>query len=345
MKIFYAIQATGNGHISRAMELLPYLEDYGEVDIFLSGSNNSLQIDAPVKYRSDGLSLFYNCTGGLDYWKIVRGLHPIKLKKEIRELPVEKYDLVINDFEYITAAACAKKKIPSIQLGHQASFQSSNTPRPAVKSSIGEWILKNYAKATDYIGLHFEKYDDFIFNPVIKREIIKADPTDKNYITVYLPSYCEPQLEKVFHSLKEFQFEIFSHQTKQEKTSKNIRFLPVDKSLFNKSLINCTGIITGGGFETPAEALHLGKKVMSVPIRGQYEQLCNAAALERMNVPVIKKIDDDFSDIFYKWMEKKEIVQKNYSKSISVILNQLFTLHEQQSKNYLQETELSEVSI
>ena len=42
MKIFYAVQATGNGHISRAMELLPYLERYGQVDIFLSGANNSL---------------------------------------------------------------------------------------------------------------------------------------------------------------------------------------------------------------------------------------------------------------------------------------------------------------
>ena len=36
MKIFYAVQATGNGHISRAIEILPYLRKYGEVDIFLS---------------------------------------------------------------------------------------------------------------------------------------------------------------------------------------------------------------------------------------------------------------------------------------------------------------------
>ena len=48
MKIFYAVQATGNGHISRAMELLPYFQRYGQVDIFLSGANNSLQLDAAV---------------------------------------------------------------------------------------------------------------------------------------------------------------------------------------------------------------------------------------------------------------------------------------------------------
>src|SRR5215510_3272335 len=124
MKIFYAVTATGNGHISRAMELLPYLRQHGEVDIFLSGSNSSLNIDAPVKYRSKGVSLFYGCTGKLDYWKIIKGLHHFQIIKEINELPVEKYDLIINDFEYITAAACAKKKIASVQMGHQASFQS-----------------------------------------------------------------------------------------------------------------------------------------------------------------------------------------------------------------------------
>lgn len=63
MKILYSVQATGNGHISRAMELMPFLQQYGEVDVFLSGSNSNLQPDLPVKFRSNGLSLFYVNTG------------------------------------------------------------------------------------------------------------------------------------------------------------------------------------------------------------------------------------------------------------------------------------------
>ena len=329
MKIFYAIQATGNGHISRAMELLPYLEEYGTVDIFLSGANSSLILDAPIKYRSNGLSLFYNCTGGLNYWKIMKEYHPFKLKKEIQDLPVEKYDLVINDFEYITSASCAKKKIPSVQFGHQASFQSNNTPRPENKNSIGEWVLKNYAKTTHHIGLHFEKYDDFIFHPVIKKEIREAEPTDKNYFTVYLPSYCEPQLEQIFHPFKEFNFQIFSKETMQIKTSQNIRFIPVDKNLFNQSLIHCSGIITGGGFETPAEVIHLGKKIISIPIRGQYEQVCNGAALEKLGITCLKTIDENFSSIFYKWIQEKNSVCIDYSKTIPEALEYLFELYEE----------------
>ncbi len=259
MKILYAVQATGNGHISRAMELLPYLQHYGKVDIFLSGDNSNLALDAPIKYRSKGLSLYYNCTGGLDYWQITKAFQLSRLKKEIRELPVEKYQLVINDFEYITAAACAKKGIPSVNFGHQASFQSDNTPRPEKRSITGEWVLKNYAKASRYIGIHFKKYDDFIFPPIIKKEILEADPLDKKYITVYLPSFCEQQLKDILKPLTDTRFEVFCRETKQPYQFRNIHFFPVDKIRFNKSLINCTGIVTGAGFETPAEALHLEK--------------------------------------------------------------------------------------
>ena len=340
MKIFYAIQATGNGHISRAMELLPFLEDHGTVDIFLSGANSTLSLDVPIKYRSNGLSLFYNCTGGLDYWKMFRGWHPVKLRNEIQDLPVEKYDLVINDFEYITSASCAKKKIPSIQFGHQASFFSSNTPRPSDKSSIGEWILRNYSKSTHNIGLHFEKYDDFIFHPVIKKQILEAAPADHNYITVYLPSWCEPQLEEIFHSFKELQFEIFSRQTTQPMTSKNIRFIPVDRFLFNQSLINCTGIITGGGFETPAEAIHLGKKMICIPIRGQYEQVCNAAALEKLGITCLDKIDESFHGVLYNWLHCKIPLRMDYSQTIPQTIERLFTLREEMKANKIELLEM-----
>lgn len=324
MKIFYAVQATGNGHISRSMELLPHLQQYGDVDIFLSGNNSNLALDAPVKYRSKGLSLYYNCKGGLDFWQLFKEFQPLRLKQEISELPVEKYDLIINDFDYITAAACARKKIPSVNFGHQASFQSANTPRPVIKSKMGEWVLKNYAKATHYIGLHFKPYADFIFTPVIKKEILEAEPTDGGYITVYLPSYCEPQLLSIFNQFPDTRFDIFCSQTTHLKKHGHITLLPVSKALFNKSFIHCSGIITGGGFETPAEALHLGKKIISIPIRSQYEQQCNAAALKQLGILTLKNIDAEFNGHFIKWMNEGKPLKMDYSKTVPQCLDYLF---------------------
>jgi len=341
MKILYSVQATGNGHISRAMELLPYLKEYGEVDIFLSGANSSLDLDVPIKYRSKGLSLFYTCKGKLDYTKTAFALSPFRLRKEVKDLPVEKYDLVLNDFECITAMACAAKKIPSVNFGHQASFYSDKTPRPKEKSKMGEWILKNYARASFYIGLHFQPFDKFIFPPVIKKEINEAQPSDKGYYAVYLPSYCEHVMEKYFHPLAPHQFHIFSWQTKTIKQSGNISFMPVDKILFNEALINCSGIITGGGFETPAEALKLEKKLMVIPIKGQYEQQCNAAALEQLGVKKLEKLDDDFTDHFTEWL-RSETIKVNYYRSTKDIVANVMKLsitHVIERRNYLEPQE------
>jgi hypothetical protein len=37
MKILYGIQGTGNGHVSRAKEILPVMRRYAEVDVLISG--------------------------------------------------------------------------------------------------------------------------------------------------------------------------------------------------------------------------------------------------------------------------------------------------------------------
>ncbi|MDR3716989.1 MAG: glycosyltransferase family protein [Puia sp.] len=325
MKIFYAVQATGNGHISRAMEILPFLERYGQVDIFLSGANSSLELDAPVKYRSKGLCLYYTDKGGLDYWEIGRKIAPLRIAREVRDLPVEKYDLVLNDFECLTSLACAFKKVPSVNFGHQASFFSPKTPRPAKKEWMGEWILRHYARASQYIGLHFKSYDDFILPPVIKREILQADPLDKGYITVYLPSFSDVTLSHHFSPLTDFQFQVFSKEVSKPERRGNILFIPVGKNAFNKSLINCHAIITGAGFETPAEALYLGKKLMVIPIKGQYEQFCNAAALEKMGVTRIDTLDAAFQARFHQWMNNRKKITLPLDHSTESIIS--FLMH------------------
>lgn len=307
MKIFYAVQATGNGHVSRAIELLPYLREYGQVDVFLSGNNANLQADLAPKYTSKGLSLHYGANGGLDYAKMIKQLALKRLYDEAKALPLKAYDVVINDFEPITALAAKLQKMPSIGFGHQASFQSAFVPRPSRKRLIGEMVLKHYAPATNYVGLHFEQYDDFIYGPVIKDAIEQAVPEDHGHITVYLPHYHDQLLKQILLQLPQYRFEIFSRNMQVVVADRNLLFRPITNQAFTQSLIHCHGIITGAGFETPAEALYLGKKLMVIPIKGQYEQYCNAAALEALQVPVCTQIDDSFPAYCKEWLEQKAI--------------------------------------
>ena len=327
MRIFYAVQATGNGHISRAATLLPYLSEYGKVDIFLSGNNYALKTELPVAYRSKGLSLQYDkLTGSVDPWTTFQKVKLRKVWNDAKYLPIENYDLIINDFECVTALACRFKKIPSIQFGHQASFQSSHVPRPKKKDWMGEFVLSNYAKATHYLGLHFKEYDDFVCPPIIKPYILAADPKDEGHITVYLSHVSDEIQIKIFSVLKNYQFQVFSSSVSVPYQIHNIRFFPVNQEMFNHSMIHSHGVIAGAGFETPAEALYLGKKLMVLPMKGQYEQQCNAAALESYGVQILESFDSYFPVYFNKWIFESNIQPLELTMSIEEIVERLFSL-------------------
>lgn len=324
MKIFYAIQATGNGHISRAVQLYPYLQKFGDVDFFMSGNNASLEVNLPVKYKSQGCSLHYSKCGGLSYWDIARNIKPIQIYKEAKSLPLKDYDVVINDFDSVTSLACKLQKVNSVQFGHQASFISELTPRPEKKSIIGETIFKHYATSTQHIGLHFESYDSFILPPIIKDEIIRSKPKNLNHITVYLPSFDKDCLEKAFNKLPEQEFHWFLSEVKFKHRMGNITYYPVNQKDFNESLITCNGIITGGGFETPSEALYLNKKILSIPILNHYEQECNAAALKKIGVPVIYEVGKNFELIIENWLNTESIIPTIKANNIPETLQFLF---------------------
>lgn len=337
MNIFYAVQATGNGHISRAAQILPTLQKYGKVDVFLSGSNATLDPGFEVKYRSKGLSLFYNKCGGLNKKAFIAKNSLVRAYREASQLPLKKYDIIINDFDFITARSAKMKNLPSIQFGHQASFASPQVPRPETRSIIGEYILKKFAPATEYVGLHFEKYDDFILPPVIKEEYLNVKPKDSGHITVYLPSYEDQCLEAIFLKLNTLKFEVFSRETQSVKVHKNITYFPVSNTLFSSSLIHCHGIITGGGFETPSEALFLNKKLLAIPIPGQYEQMCNAAALEKMGASVLWELKvEEFQNTIQKWLDQpalhSKITANNVEETIQMIISKGVKLNEQNIK-------------
>ncbi|WP_281298366.1 glycosyltransferase family protein [Flavobacterium limnophilum] len=160
--------------------------------------------------------------------------------------------------------------------------------------------------------------------PIIKDKIVQAEPKDLKHITVYLPSFQKDCLEKAFNKLSDVEFHWFLNDVPFKYTEGNITYYPVNQKFFNESLINCHGIITGGGFETPAEALYLGKKILSIPIRDHYEQECNAAALKKMGVPVVHEVGNDFDLVIENWLKSTVIYPKMKANNIPETLQFLF---------------------
>ncbi len=332
MKMLYSVQATGNGHISRAGQLIPIFEKYGEVDVFLSGSNSSLNIPLPVKFRSRGLSLFYGSKDGLDFLKTLRNYNPYRVFKEAMNLPVEDYDLVINDFEHITSKACKMKGIPSIHFGHQASFSSPKVPRPKNKNIIGEAIFSYYVEASDYLGLHFKKYDNLILPPIIRERIRLSKPQNKGHITIYLPGYSVESIRAITLCFPSITFHVFSVTNRSFKRERKLFIYPIDQEVFTKSLVECRGIITGAGFETPAEALYLKKKLMVIPIKNHYEQLCNAEALRELGVTISKNLTRKSIE---NWIEEANLDLSICANDIYETVETILTMRSRNSKDLI----------
>jgi uncharacterized protein (TIGR00661 family) len=324
MKILYAIQGTGNGHMSRARELVPILQQYGDLDLLVSGTQADVSLSQPVKYQFHGFSYIFGKKGGIDFWATFKAMNLRRFWKDMHSIPLESYDIIINDFEPLTAWACKIKKIKSISLSHQAAFLSPKTPRPLQRDKTAEIILKHYAPTTNHIGFHFQRYDDFIHTPVIRSEIRALKTQKLNHYTVYLPAIDDKILLKYFHHVKETAWEVFSKHQKVPYQYGNVKVFPIDNLKFNTSLANCSGLLTGGGFEGPAEALFLGKKVMMIPMRNQFEQACNAEAAKQLGVPVIKNIDKNFTYELSKWVKEEQNIEVNFPDKTAQIIKQLF---------------------
>lgn len=309
MKILYGIQGTGHGHISRAREIIPLLSEQSSVDIILSGTNCRMQLEGVPVSQKRGISLAYDSNGSVSYLQTALNIHPVQFLQDVHNLEISKYDLVISDYEPISAWAALNSGIPSIALSHQAAFLSSKSPRPKNRSLFSEQVLKHFAPCHRPVGFHFQRYDTFILPPIIRRDVRELEPTTKNHITVYLPAFDHELLVSVFRQIPQVEWHIFSPGCDISYQTENIWVQPVGNVPFLNSMKRSTGVITSAGFETCAETMYLGKKLLVLPIKNQYEQLCNAAALNAMGIQVIKNMDATFKEQVNYWLKNATPVQ------------------------------------
>lgn len=338
MKILFAIQGTGNGHLSRARDVYPELVKYGEVDVLISGIQADVQVPFPVKYKMYGMSFIFGKKGGVDIIQTAKKLKLFKLIGDIRRFPIEEYDLVINDFEPITSWACKLKGKPCIGLSHQSAVLHKRAPIPNERDWKGEVVLKHYAPVTDFYGFHFRAYDKNIFTPVIRKEIRELQPTNLGHYTVYLPAYDDDLMVQQLSQFKDVEWQVFSKHNKEPFSFKNVHIQPIENRAFIKSIASSAGVLCGAGFEGPAEAMYLSKKLMVIPMQEQYEQQCNAAAIETLGVPVIKQLSKKYHERINWWLVAGEPVKVDYPDQTADIVALLIKEHAPKRHENIQRT-------
>ncbi len=331
MKILYAIQGTGNGHLSRAHDVIPALLKHAEVDILVSGTQAEVSIPYTITFRLKGMSFIFGKAGGIDLIQTVLRTNLIRLLWEIYHLPVRKYDLIINDFEPISAWAARWRGTPIVSLSHQCSLLFASVPKPQQRDTMGEFLLKYYAPSEIKYGFHFLSFNENIFTPVIRHQVRNQELLNLGHYTLYLPSYSTEKIIEFLGNFPDVKWEVFSKHSKFSFQHGNINVRPIMGNAFVESMAASEGVFCGAGFETPAEALFMGKKLLVIPMQGQYEQQCNAAALEKLGIPVIRSLHKNNIPVIKEWINSRQIVKVNYPDITQSIISCIIA---QQSQTY-----------
>ena len=253
------------------------------VDFLFSGreSNQYFSMEAFGNYQTRRGLTFISHHGKIDLVKTALHAKPLHFFQEIRTLDLSAYDLVINDFEPISAWAACRQKIPCIGISHQNSFRY---PVPAAECSLLDKLLVHYfAPCEQYIGLHWHHFNQPLLPPVIDlqsslmRQTSDSNPLDS--VLVYLPFEDLAEIIGLLQQLPARNFVCYHPQQLQAETLGNIRLQPLSHQSFLKDLHHCEAVISNAGFELPSEAMMLGKKLLVKPLAGQFEQHSNAQAL------------------------------------------------------------------
>jgi uncharacterized protein (TIGR00661 family) len=310
MRILYGIQTTGNGHINRSTKIIRELRKLGiEIDILTSGGANNIVLPFDTNYKFKGAELKYN-DNKVSIIKTIFGFNILNFIKDTLSIKT-KYDLVISDFEPISALYARINNIKSISISNQASFRSNK-----IKLS-GGWLSKlfiNWFARCEYnIGISYSIKDDFIYYPIISDGLIDKKRMDDGYYVIYLPQIKTEDILKVLPINN--RFEIFCNDT--IKTNKNIKLTKISKQVFQDALLNCKGVITSSGFSTTSEALYLNKKLWSIPIKSQWEQESNAIMLKELGVFVadfntenIKLWINEYKPVKWRWFDPTQSIIK-----------------------------------
>ncbi|OQK18434.1 glycosyltransferase [Methyloprofundus sedimenti] len=318
MKIFYGVQGTGNGHITRARVMAKELAAAGfDVTYQFTGRPSDQFFDMQVfngYQHKEGLT-FNTGKGQVNYIKSVFEAKPITFIKDVKGLDLSSYDLVISDFEPVTAWAARMQKVKVLGIGHQYAFEH-DIPRTG-SDPIAELVMKNFAPANTGVGLHWHHFGQPILPPIIETPDFPGE-IKKNTIVVYLPFENQQEVIKHLCPFENFHFHLYSPVPVVSKYA-HITSHPLSREGFKKDVYDCAGIISNAGFELASEALQLGKKILAKPLHSQMEQISNAAALKQLGYG--HTMNDMQPDIIEEWLHHNHAVHITYPNIARVIVD------------------------
>ena len=304
----FAVQGEGRGHLTQAIATYEMLVANGHhVAAVLVGSSNRREIPSFVRERIKapiitfhspnfvtdkdnkciqlGKTIFKNML----QWKKFR--RSMKLIREV--VDTYKPDLLLNFYEPLIGFCSSFSKLNTriISIAHQFIYLHPEFEFPKGSSKKESLAIKKYTELTakgserllalSFYPLRQQQYKSIIITPpLLRMEVAEQEVFAGNHILVYILNAGYMQDIINWHKVHP---EVELHCFTDSKTVKGkwrfddtLCFHSLDDRNFLHFMANAKALVTTAGFESVCEAMYFGKPVLMVPVKGHFEQWCNA---------------------------------------------------------------------
>ena len=200
-----------------------------------------------------------------------------------------KPEIIISDFEFYSNLLSKILRLPLISIDnmHVLTQAELEVPKKYRKDRLAaESVVKSFIQLPTrylitsyfYPPLKNPKKATY-FSPVLRDEIMDLKPNKGEHVLVYQTSDSNLRLLEILNQLDD-EFVVYGFH--RDEKDKNIVFKTFNEDDFFQDMAQARAVISNGGFTLISEALYLGKPVLSVPVKKQFEQILNAIYLERL---------------------------------------------------------------
>jgi len=203
-------------------------------------------------------------------------------------------DVAITDFNGFACVLGHLLKVPTLSVDHQHVMDRFRQPRHVVAGFASDFAVaravvsaktprcRRYLVTSFFFPEARRSMTTSIFGPVMRPELTRLNPTRGDHIVVYQTAGGASGLVSALRSMEGVEFRVYGHGAPCQLGNVSLRCF--DEASFLADLAAARAVITNGGFTAIAEALYLGKPVLSVPLPGQAEQQLNAAWLAELGL-------------------------------------------------------------
>lgn len=305
-RIIYAVAGEGYGHSSRAHLVGQRLIEAGHQVMFVA-SQKALQYLRRI-YGSQvkeifGLSFAYR-RGRIDGAEtFVRNLARLaRANVHNKRLFNQVYrsfqpDLVITDFEPFTGWWAWRHKVPFLSLDnehlltvcrleHRLRHSLSRLTATAITRGFG--IGAHTYVVTNFFDAPLKGRRAVLAPPIVRPIVMTLEPSHEGHVVVYWTTGTEERrLRAVLQKFGDQEFYVYGFN-KSARTG-NCLFKRPSTEGFLADLASARGVIASAGFSLISECMYWRKRMLLLPLPGQYEQLVNAHYFERLGLGTAAK--------------------------------------------------------